>query len=203
MAQNNDLMQSSFHWLDLVGCYQQSHRVYHDTCHVHDMLRLAHTLCNQDDMPWMEAVIWLHDAYHDPKAPHGQNERRSADLLNGMLGEAFTDQGRALARAAIEASAHHFQDQSGLHPLVEILLDIDMGGLGGNSESFSRHTRRVSEEYQRVGTSDEDIAKGHEKFAKAMLARRRIYYSDKMHEQYEECARANLARLAASPKDFI
>lgn len=202
MTPENGLMKHPFEWTSLVARYQEPHRVYHDTGHVQGMLDLARQSGQSAHLDWLEAVIWLHDACHDPSSPHGQNEQRSAALLDGKLGEAFTAEGKKLARAAIEASAHHFQDQTGLHPLIALLLDIDLGGLGGSPAEFKDHTQQVAEEYRRCGMSEEKIIKGHEKFAQNMLARKRIYYSPWMQAHREAKAQANLKQLAQSPEAF-
>ena len=203
MTPKTGWMQHPFDGTSLVACYQEPHRVYHDTRHVQGMLELARQSGQATHLDWLEAVIWLHDACHDPRAPHGQNEHKSAALLEGKLGEAFTPEGKELARLAIEASAHHFQDQTGLHPMIELLLDIDLGGLGGSPAEFKDHTQQVAEEYRRCGVSEEAIIKGHEKFAKNMLTRKRIYYSPWMQAHRENKAQNNLKQLAQSPEAFI
>ena len=197
------LMQGRFSWERVAPMYQEAHRVYHDISHIHMMLRELNALdLSRDEREWMEAVVWLHDAYQDPLGGPPHNERRSADLLDGELGHAFTPLGRDLARAAILASAHHTRDQDDLHPLIAAFLDIDLAGLASEEREFNRQTRAVAEEFRRMGKSTEKICDAHASFCQKMLSRSRLYYLDR-HANREDPARANLQRVAKDPLTFV
>lgn len=198
------LMKACFDWSRVAPCYQEAHRVYHDEQHIQHMLRESAQLeLDQDERKWLEAVIWLHDAYHDPIAPHGYSERLSADLLDTSLGDAFSEEGKTLARAAIEASARALEEQTGLHPLTQVFLDLDLSGLGGSALAFKRHTERVIQEYRNVGMEEDRIRKANEKFASALLKKENIYYTQTMRDAYEGMARANLIWMSENPTEFM
>lgn len=202
-SQQPNLMKGRFAWERVAPMYQEAHRVYHGLPHVHAMLRECNRLeMTPDHRQWMEAVIWLHDAYQDPLGGPPYNEQRSADLLDGELGSAFSDTGVDLARQAILASAHHTRDQEVLHPLVQMFLDLDLMGLASEDRQFNRETRAVAEEFRRAGRSTEAICEAHAQFAGKMLARRRLYYYP-AHAQHEETARRNLQRLVQDPLNFV
>lgn len=197
------LMQARFPWERVAMMYSQPHRVYHGLEHVHAMLRQVPGLgLEEDQRQWMEAVIWLHDAYLDPLAKPPHNEERSAELLEGELGKAFSPNGADLARHAILASAHHARDQAVLGTLMQMFLDIDLAGLASEDREFNRQTRAVAEEFRKAGRSTESICQSHAQFALKMLDRRQIYYHPR-HAQWEAVARSNLRRLAKDPLNFV
>lgn len=197
------LMRERLAWECVAPLYQETHRVYHGIAHVHSILReIDGAPMPVDKRDWLEAVAWLHDAYYDTLGVVGCNERRSADILDGTLGSAFTDRGRELARNAILASAHHLQDQQDLPTMVAWFLDLDIAGLASEERDFNRYTRAVAEEFRRAGKSTESICQSHEGFARKMLARERIYYLNR-HATKEPRARANLKRLAKDPLLFV
>ena len=203
-ASAQDLMVHPIEWHLLAPLYEQRHRVYHDTLHIHSVLQRIDGFdgITPDQAMWLEAVAWLHDAYYDPLAAPGVNERRSADLLASPLGAAFTPAGLALAKKTILATAHHLEDQQGVPFLVGLFLDMDMGNLSDNLAIFCEQSVRVSQELIEAGVPRDMVQRGQSMFAERMLARQKIYYTPHFQAR-EKDARANLEALHADPGAFL
>lgn len=167
-------------WTRIAPLYQAPGRVYHDMAHIHAMLREIAARAAAGDLTveeaaLLEAATWLHDAFYDPQSPHGENERRSAQLVDIHLPHLPLDH-RRLLRTMILATAHHGEDQVGLPPLAHWLLDIDLWEVGADRWTFERNTARVAAEHRLVGRDEGRIVRGRRAWAQALLARRSLYY---------------------------
>lgn len=187
-----------FPWFLVAPLYAAPGRFYHDIHHIHEMLR-AFSLWqksenfSEEDVVLIEAAIWLHDAYYDPLSP-GDNEIRSAAMVE-TFGDCFTPhQGQQLADAIL-ATAHHTADQEHLSPLSQWLLDLDLSNLGASEEVFLRQSGRACKELEVAGMPRPAIGLGQNRWAHAMLSRRRIFYNQGPFELYEKTARKNLKAL--------
>lgn len=203
-AGRQDLMVHPIEWHLLAPLYEQRHRIYHDLQHIHSILRRIEQFdgLTPDQACWLEAVAWLHDAYYDPLAQQGVNERRSADLLLGPLGKCFTPSGLALARKTIQATAHHLQDQDSIPALMGLFLDMDLANLSDSLDEFSEQSIRVSQELLEAGVPEGLVVESQKRFAEHMLERKKIYYSS-VFQGRERDARQNLLSLYETPAAFL
>lgn len=200
----NHMMVHPLEWHLLAPLYEQRHRVYHDIQHIHSMLRRIDEIegLSPDEASWLEAVAWLHDAYFDPLSKMNVNEERSAALLNGPLGGAFTPAGLQLARRTILATANHLEDQENVPFLMGLFLDLDIANISDDFVDFSEQSIRISEEFLEAGVSPVLVEEGQAQFAEKMLARKKIFYSPPFRGR-EGYARKNLGILLTHPAAFL
>src|SRR6186997_850808 len=85
--------------------YAQPHRGYHDVGHFDELIALAQQ--HTPDLDEAEQLALLfHDAVYVPGAPRGDNERRSAALMDATLAILALDHADlALAQPVIERAA--------------------------------------------------------------------------------------------------
>lgn len=185
--------------------YQEPHRFYHNIEHIHSLIRILDDLyetaiiVGRAEYDALLAVIWLHDAYYDPKAKPGANEEHSANLGWAIVGELWANERLRIdghvhylknwIMNTIRATAHHTEDQPQLDSLQKFFMDMDLAGLGSSPEEYQANSLAIRKEYAHV--SDSDFATGRIKFCQAMLARKTIYYNV-LYFKLEKQARENL-----------
>lgn len=191
----------------LVAMYNEPHRHYHNTTHIHAMLRelarAAHvSSIPARDMMRMVYMIWFHDAYYDPYAPPAFNEVMSATLFADWATSLPSEIGRdSRPQPAIDgipeicdgirASAFHTRDQKDLSPNIALFLDIDLHELGADVSIFDHNSKNILLEYSR--TPHRDKLLGRASFFDAMLSREQLFYTRHMRDKYELSARKNMA----------
>lgn len=187
--------------------YSQPHRHYHDLSHIHSLITefervLPHvaSVARVNGESLMQ-MIWFHDAYYDPYAPQGFNEATSAGIFEQHYHSMeFRSPFYPDVVGGILMSALHTCDQiddntyhaDGLRAnfTQQLFLDLDLHGLGLPYDQYYINSELIALEYPRTLAKDFDA--GRVKFLKAMLARKRIYYTDYMHGEYEVQARSNM-----------
>ena len=191
---------------ELAAAYAEPHRAYHTAAHIAEVLRWYDWVA--DEAGWHEpAAVYLaavfHDAVYDPLAK--DNEARSAALARRLLGAApalpdtaaladaiaidrcvelilLTARHGALEPAAVGADTAHF-------------LDCDTAILAAPPAEFDAYDAGVAAEYRRVPA--DAFRAGRRAFLTGLLARPRIFLSNRFHTRLDAAARANLARAAA------
>jgi len=190
----------------IVPLYLEPQRHYHNLSHIHRLLREIDMLLDQEVIDYynrqiLDIAAWMHDAYYDPKAAPGNNERRSADMLSEFDELKSTAvvphrNGKGHTRLfswlveTVEATAKHTEDQLGLNPLTELFLDIDLCDLGADPTTFHENTLNIRKEYAHVPM--DAFVKGRIQFCQKMLDRESIYYHPFMKLKYEKQAIKNL-----------
>lgn len=185
--------------------YQEPHRFYHNIEHIHSLIRLLDELYDtavivgRAEYEALLAVIWLHDAYYDPKARQGMNEEHSANIGWAIIGELWSDERirvdgqvqyvKNWIMNTIRATAFHTVDQPHLDTLQRLFMDMDLAGLGSDPQEYRANSLAIRKEYAHV--SDDEFAAGRIKFCQAMLARKTIYYNV-LYFKLEKQARENL-----------
>lgn len=185
--------------------YQDKSRVYHGVEHIHRLLDLiGEQQVSDDERRFLVACAWLHDAIYDAKQGSPANEEQSAALLDRTdLSLGLTEKGKELARQTILATAKHTQDQTNLHKLTALFLDLDLMGLAGTYEDFVRHSQLISKEYRLAGVTDEQLMAGHGQFFEKMNSRASFFYSEG-YRYLDQFVRDNLKRAMTDPqKRFV
>ena len=200
---HNAPLQLSIGQLSAVeAAYASPPRAYHDFMHVREVL---HHYADVAVGPgWTQPVeVYLAVLYHDAIYQPGRkdNEALSARFAMEQAAQWLPEHGIDLLRVAelINLTARHGQfspadfGEDGFALDARHFLDCDMAILGAEPRAFDAYDRGIAEEYR-----------GHipgflfrfipMRFLKALLARERIYLSDRFHQRYDAQARANLRR---------
>jgi len=168
--------------------YLSPTRHYHSDKHVTECLGHFASVRDAAERPAeIEVAFWFHDAIYDSQ--QSDNEELSAkwasDYLTSKAVEtAVVDR----IYAMIIATKTHLPFNSD----SEILLDIDLGILGASESAFDAYDQAVCREYSWVAADVYEVAR--KQVLESFLARERIYHTERMFEQYEAQARANLTR---------
>ena len=180
---------------DLRRRYAEPHRRYHGQSHVDGLLRgLAAEASVIADPAAVELAIWYHDAIYNPAA--SDNEDRSADLLGSdMAGLADA----AVLRSAdimICATADHVVPSGLSEPLrddVATFLDLDTAILGAGSAEYAAYEAGIAAEYVPVhGLAAFRL--GRAAFLRGMLARERLFHTDRFERALGAASRLNMRR---------
>ena len=166
--------------------------MYHVLAHVLACLdELGRSRDLAQDADAVRAALWFHDAVWEPERP--DNEEASAALADAALAGGGVPEARCgTVRALVLATRH---DRVAELPDARLIADIDLAILGAGPDDYARYERAVRMEYGQL--SDDAFAAGRAAFAAGMLARPRIYATERYFRRLEAAARANLARSAA------
>ena len=170
--------------------YGEAHRAYHTLDHIAFCLKVfdacRHLAVDPDAV---EAAIWFHDTVHDPDAH--DNERRSADLARGTLGELLRVDPSIVRKTErlIMATAHGPLPDD---PDAALLADIDLTVLGGTKAEFDEYELAVRKEYAHV--SDADYRGGRLAVLNLFFSREHVYATKHFRTRYGGQARSNLRR---------
>jgi len=141
----------------------------------------------------VEAALWFHDVIYDPHA--GDNEERSADLADRLLGAAgVTTEHLAEIRRLVLATGHRValdpQDDA------SVLTDIDLTILGAERGRFDEYEADIRREYAFV--PEDEFRRRRREILESFLARPTIYATPWFRDRFEVPARENLQRSIAA-----
>jgi predicted metal-dependent HD superfamily phosphohydrolase len=176
----------------------EPHRAYHGQSHIDSMLRGMQALPAPSHPAAMELAIWYHDAVYDPAAR--DNEARSATLLRADLSGLVHPQVIGMAAEMIRLTAGHAlpPDLPGnWQGDVALFLDLDLAILGAPAPEYDDYERGIAAEYEPVHGRDAYRA-GRAAFLRGLLARPRLFLTDRFHEALDLAARDNITRTLAS-----
>ena len=180
--------------------YAQPHRGYHDAAHLDELIVLARE--HTPDLDEAEQLALLfHDAVYVAGAPRGDNERKSATLMTTTLetlaldhadlavAEPVTDRAARIIEATIHAD----------EPPAEAarVCDLDLWRLAAPWDAFCRHARGIRREYRHLFPDDAAFWHARNAFYTTMLAKPRLFATDRFFERFEQPARANMRRALA------
>ena len=176
-------------WTNLVNCYCDPARAYHNLTHVADCLSLLDECAHlAGDSMALEYAIWFHDIVYDTHAH--DNEVRSAAVATDFLsGTGFEH----VVADLILATRHSGQPAS---PDASLLCDIDLAILGSDPGVYDSYAQAIRQEYEWVPLAD--YAKGRIRVLESFVRRSSVYSSMQMVTRFEDQARANLERELAS-----
>lgn len=180
--------------------YAQPHRGYHDANHLDELIALARE--HTPDLDEAEQLALLfHDVVYLPGAPRGDNERRSASLMTATLATLTRDHADlAVAPADIDragriiAATTHADE-----PPAEAarVCDLDLWRLAAPWEAFCRHALGIRREYLHLFADEAAFWQARNAFYTSMLAKPRLFATDRFFERFEQPARANMRRALA------
>jgi len=179
--------------------YNLPHRKYHNLQHINNMLRWVDKDHSRLSV-LLECIIYHDLQYSRKMCPPGINEAMSISLYminklkihfesDSSLLESRIDLDIVSVTEAINATGHHDKDQENISKLTQLVLDLDLQSFAQSREEFLQDSENVRLELADV-YGEKAFLKGHIKFLKTLLKRKRIYY---VKTEWEKTARENLA----------
>lgn len=210
---------------ELLARWSESHRVYHSTPHLLDVL------CHLDDL-WADLALrtaltggtrarmaggpgggtrqvaahrqalvlaaWFHDAVHTGGLESGP-ESSADEELSALLAEELLP--RAGVSPSSVAEVARLVRLTASHeiepgdPLGAVLSDADLGILGAPPARYARYRVAIRHEYAHVPAADFRV--GRARVMEDLLGRPRLFHTRHGREHWESQARANLAQELA------
>jgi predicted metal-dependent HD superfamily phosphohydrolase len=172
---------------ELIDCYSEPHRAYHNLQHIADCLKqFDHVCATAQSALLLELAIWSHDVLYDPHAK--DNEAKSAQWIVERLPAGSLLDTTTLTQLII-ATEHKTPPET---PDAQLLVDIDLSILGSTQARFDAYERQIREEYAFV--PDDKFRTGRTAVLQHFLARSPIYNTSFFYDTYEEVARENIER---------
>jgi predicted metal-dependent HD superfamily phosphohydrolase len=175
--------------------YAEPHRFYHNQVHIDALLgALADESRHIASPAAVELAVWYHDAIYDPGA--ADNEARSAALLTAEMSDLACSSVVSAAEAMVRATADHdllMNLPDRLRKDTAIFLDLDMAVLGANAVDYDIYEAGIAAEYVPVHGWTA-FRSGRATFLRGMLARERLYHTNRFHLRLDTPARVNLQR---------
>ncbi len=173
---------------ELKQIYEHPSRIYHNIHHINTMLEKLKECQHLTKHPFrIEWAIWFHDSVYDATAHN--NEIKSSELWIRKTALYLDEDTLEWGRRAILATIDHVLNSD---IDIQILIDLDLAGLGADYKTFCDNTEKIRQEYCHVPI--DQFTKGRAEFLKKILKRRRIFGTDFWHDRLEEQARSNLQR---------
>ena len=177
--------------------YAQRHRAYHDVAHLEELIALARE--HTPDLDEAEQLALLfHDAVYLPGAPRGDNERRSAALMTETITTLASEHADlAIAKPVLERAARIIEATGhAAAPPAEAarVCDLDLWRLAAPWEAFCRHALGIRREYLHLFADEAAFWHARYAFYESMLAKPRLFATDRFVERFEAAARANMRR---------
>jgi predicted metal-dependent HD superfamily phosphohydrolase len=176
---------------ELLAAYGDPARHYHDVRHITELLHLLDRHGRAiADLDAVELAVFFHDAFYVPT--RSDNEAASAALARDRLSRLGVASGRIeRVEQLVLATRHLEQAVDGSDSDLAQLVDVDLAILASPRETYADYARAIRAEYSVF--PDDRYRPGRRRVLQAFLARKRIYLTPHLHDQWEEAARANLA----------
>ena len=171
---------------ELEAAYAEPSRGYHDTLHLREVLERLDELG-----PAGTAVVlaaWFHDSVYDGRP--GDEERSAQWAEQALPGAGVAATTVAEVARLVRLTEQHRPadgDDAG-----ELLSDADLGILAADPDRYAAYVATVRREYAHV--PDEAFAAGRAAILSDLLAKATLFHTTYAREQWEERARANVAR---------
>jgi predicted metal-dependent HD superfamily phosphohydrolase len=134
----------------------------------------------------VELAIWYHDIENYPWCK--DNEKRSVQILLGLKDRAgIADKVLDYAKNLIMITEYV---QEPITVDEQLIVDCDIASFGKSSIEFEISNSNIRKEYSFVDLSR--YTKGRQDILKRFFDKKRIYYTDEMHDKYEIQARKNI-----------
>jgi predicted metal-dependent HD superfamily phosphohydrolase len=173
---------------DLLRRYTETHRRYHTTAHLAEVLDHVEELAAEAaDAGAVRLAAWFHDAVYDPA--RGDNEERSAVLAERMLAETDLPAGivAEVARLVRLTTTHDPRDDD---DNGAVLCDADLAILAAAPDRYAAYAAAVREEYAAV--PDEAFRQGRADVLRGLLGLPVLFRTAPARERWEEAARHNV-----------
>ncbi|GFN98562.1 hypothetical protein PoB_002506800 [Plakobranchus ocellatus] len=179
-------------WSVIARRYGEEWRFYHTLSHIQHMLQLFHQWKEMISDPSAVALaIFFHDIVYDPQA--SDNEIQSIRLfgkfaLDAHLAHSVVSKVSQMIKSTITHSVEGKSDDLDLC----LFLDFDLAVLGQEKDQYKMYAKQIRQEY--IHVKDEDFKHGRGKVLRSLLNSPSLYASEAFSQEYEEQARANIAK---------
>lgn len=156
--------------------------------HYHNALHVLSGLYSEDEASSTQKLAyWFHDVIYS--GVRGADETNSGTLMVAMLDGVIPDQMLDEAKAMIESTSQYDVPIGEIPRGHRLVLDMDLASFSWPAIPSLVASSNVRKEMENRGiyTIDGDIG-----FCESMLARGRIFRTDKWHEQHGEQAIRNI-----------
>lgn len=175
---------------ELLACWSQEQRIYHDRAHLLAVLTALDTLTGSgtaepEHLP-VYLAAWFHDAvYLGTATDEDESAALAAARLPGQgIASAVVDE---VVRLVLLTKTHKPAPGDGAGAL---LCDADLEVLARPAGAYQRYAQAVRREYAHVPAAD--FARGRSAILRSLLEGGSLYSSDQGRMLWEEAARANL-----------
>ena len=177
-------------WKYLKESYSQKNRHYHNLDHLQNMFDDLNLVNDQIlNIDALSFSIFYHDIIY--KATKKDNEYQSALILEKALaGSKFKDVDFCMQQIELTKSHKLSENKE-----TNFLLDIDLGILGQDWESYFLYTQQIRQEYKIYPNFL--YKKGRRKVLNHFLEQKDIFKTSFFKEKYEQQARLNLKKELA------
>ena len=180
--------------------YAEPHRGYHNAGHLDELVGLAREHTPDLDEGEQLALLF-HDAVYVPGAPRSENERKSAALMTATVDTLALDHADlGLADSVLERAARIIEATTHAEaPPAEAarVCDLDLWRLAAPWEAFCRHALGIRHEYLHLAADESAFWAARNAFYESMLAKPRLFATDRFFERFEQPARANMRKALA------
>lgn len=185
---------------ELLDCWQQPHRTYHNSAHLLEVLRHLQVIGEGKVPRAVLLAAWFHDAVY--RGHPGADEAASAQCARKRLphyGVTTPIEAEAVAQL-VEATASHktpviSQELSAADVTphhVDLFFDADLAILAADEARYRRYAGGVRREYAHLPSAE--FRRGRAAVLTGFLERPAIFSTVVARERFEVAARANIAR---------
>lgn len=186
---------------DLLRRWDHPSRQYHDVEHLADVLAAVDRLVagpsgpqggQEPDLAAVRLAAWFHDAVYEGRP--GDDEEASARLAESVLADLGVPDPRVRRVAElVRMTAAHRPDDGDVE--AALLCDADLAVLGSDGERYRRYAAAIRAEYAHV--PDAAFRAGRAAVLRALVEQPQLYRTAAARTEWEELARANVARELA------
>lgn len=168
--------------------YGEKHRAYHNFSHLYSMFDLLKndTKLKKQDLIKIRLCIWFHDLIYT--IGNKKNELHSAEKARDFLKPYISEKMLESVYQIIISTAKHFPLENNY--CNHLLLDIDLGVLASDSETYQQYTKAIRREYRMY--PDFLYKPARKNILTKFVEREYIYFTDTYKTNYEAQARENL-----------
>ena len=172
----------------VLRCYEQPHRRYHNLRHLAECIELADEVADQlADADAARCALYFHDAVYTVGA--ADNEVRSAEMARRMLMDlGLPDRRGGLIERLIQCTDHRTPPFSSD---ARYVVDIDLSILGQPADRYTEYAEAIQAE---AALPPEEFRQRRVEFLRNMLARPRLFFTETFAARFEAAARANMRR---------
>lgn len=176
-------------WDEIEQSYSSSHRHYHNLIHIEDVIHQISFVKNEiSDWDTILFSAFYHDIVYDIKSP--TNEEDSALIAKDRL-QSLSYPSEKINRCISQILATKSHEISEDHD-SNLFTDADLAILGTDIPQYKIYTQQIREEY--IAYPDSIYKKGRKEILERMLQMDHIYKSNYFYRNFEEKARANIAK---------
>ena len=179
---------------ELLAAYGEPSRGHHGVRHLTEVLQRLDELATAGavfDRATVQLAAWFHDAVYDGER---DAEERSATWAEEVLPSHLDEASVAEVARLVRLTEHHRPEAEDANGCA--LSDADLSILASPQERYDEYVAAVRSEYAHL--PDDVFSAGRAQVLKALAESPQLFRTSHGHDQWEQAARANLARELAT-----